>query len=130
MNCKKSGAPGGQPSPLPGLLFLAFCFAGGIILGQVLAARVPGETGAELERYLRDYVQLSGGTAVSPGTVLSTAVLYLRYPLLAFLLGFASIGVVLLPVTAAAFGFFLSHTSCHGSSGRHNAVNIIFRHNY
>ena len=43
MNFKKSGAPGGQPSPLPGLLFLAFCFAGGIIWGQVLAARVPGE---------------------------------------------------------------------------------------
>ena len=112
MNFKKSGAPGGQPSPLPGLLFLAVCFAGGVILGQVLAARVPGETGAELRQYLNDYVQLSGETSVSPGTVLSTVVLYFRYPLLAFLLGFASIGVVLLPVTAVAFGFFLSFSVC------------------
>ena len=112
MNFKKHGAPGGQPSPLPGLLFLAVCFAGGVILGQVLAARVPGETGAELRQYLNDYVQLSGETSVSPGTVLSTVVLYFRYPLLAFLLGFASIGVVLLPVTAVAFGFFLSFSVC------------------
>ena len=112
MNFKKHGAPGGQPSPLPGLLFLAVCFAGGVILGQVLAARVPGETGAELRQYLNDYVQLSGESSVSPGTVLSTVVLYFRYPLLAFLLGFASIGVVLLPVTAVAFGFFLSFSVC------------------
>ena len=33
-------------------------------------------------------------------------------PVLAFLLGFASIGVVLLPVSAAAFGFFLSFAVC------------------
>ena len=32
--------------------------------------------------------------------------IYFRYPLLAFLLGFASIGVVLLPLSTAAFGFF------------------------
>ena len=92
---------------------MAVCFAGGVILGQVLAARVPGETGAELRQYLNDYVQLSGETSVSPGTVLSTVVLYFRYPLLAFLLGFASIGVVLLPVTAVAFGFFqIGRASC------------------
>lgn len=91
---------------------MAVCFAGGVILGQVLAARVPGETGAELRQYLNDYVQLSGETSVSPGTGLSTVVLYFRYPLLAFLLGFASIGVVLLPVTAVAFGFFLSFSVC------------------
>lgn len=38
--------------------------------------------------------------------------LYIRYPLLAFFLGFASIGVVLLPCAALAFGFFLSFSVC------------------
>ena len=46
------------------------------------------------------------------GALLSTAVLYLRYPLLAFFLGFASVGVILLPCTALAFGFFLSFSVC------------------
>ncbi len=32
--------------------------------------------------------------------------IYFRYPLFAFLLGFASIGVVLLPCVTAAYGFF------------------------
>ena len=44
--------------------------------------------------------------------VLSALVLYFRYPLLAFLLGFASIGIVLLPCLTVAFGFFLSFSVC------------------
>ena len=69
-----------------------------------------GETGLELRQYLEDYVRLGG--EVSPGAAVSAAAVYFRYPLLAFLLGFASIGVVLLPVSAAAFGFFLSFAVC------------------
>lgn len=102
----------GQPSPLPRLLFLALSFLGGVILGQVLAGRVPAAAGGELSRYLTDYLHLDGGAEQPVKTALSTAVLYFRYPLLAFLLGFASVGVVLLPVTAAAFGFFLSFSVC------------------
>lgn len=50
---------------------------------------------------------------LTSGDLLAAFVLYIRYPLLAFLLGFASVGVVLLPLTAAAFGFFLSFSvSC------------------
>ena len=92
------------------MLLLALFFLGGAILGQVLAGRVPGETGPELRQYLEDYVRLGG--EVSPGAAVSAAAVYFRYPLLAFLLGFASIGVVLLPVSAAAFGFFLSFAVC------------------
>lgn len=97
-------------SSLPCMLLLALFFLGGAILGQVLAGRVPGETGLELRQYLEDYVRLGG--EVSPGAAVSAAAVYFRYPLLAFLLGFASIGVVLLPVSAAAFGFFLSFAVC------------------
>ena len=126
----KTRSKGGQPSFLPRLLFLAACFFGGVCLGQVLAARVPGETGAELRQYLNDYVQLSGETSVSPGTVLSTVVLYFRYPLLAFLLGFASIGVLLLPLSAVAFGFFLSFsvscfTAAFGADGVLLAIGVF-----
>lgn len=97
---------------LPRLLLLALFFAGGILLGQVLAGWVPDATGDELRRYLESYLRLGGGTAPTPRTVVSTLVIYFRYPLLAFLLGFASIGVVLLPCATVACGFFLSFSVC------------------
>ena len=106
----KKLAKGPPASSLPCMLLLALFFLCGAILGQVLAGRVPGETGLELRQYLEDYVRLGG--EVSPGAAVSAAAVYFRYPLLAFLLGFASIGVVLLPVSAAAFGFFLSFAVC------------------
>ena len=109
MNMKKL-AKGPLASSLLCMLLLELFFLGGAILGQVLADRVPGETGPELRQDLEDYVRLGG--EVSPGAAVSAAAVYFRYPLLAFLLGFASIGVVLLPVSAAAFGFFLSFAVC------------------
>ncbi|MPM56568.1 hypothetical protein SDC9_103377 [bioreactor metagenome] len=45
-------------------------------------------------------------------TVLSALAVYFRYPLLAFLLGFASVGAALLPAVTAAYGFFLSFSVC------------------
>lgn len=93
------------------MIALALFFLGGVFLGQVLAGRVPDATGRELTEYLRGYVALE--TAVTPQAVVSALVLYFRYPLLAVLMGFASIGVVLLPAVTAAFGFFLSFSvSC------------------
>ena len=101
----------GQPSLLPGMLFLALFFLGGIFLGQVLAGRIPDAAGQELSDYLRYYVELE--EEVSPQAVMSALVLYFRYPFLAVLLGFSSIGVVLLPCITAAFGFFMSFSvSC------------------
>ncbi len=93
----------GQSSPLPRLVLLALFFFGGVILGQVLTGRVPADTGQELTEYLQAYVALEEG--VNPRAVLSALVLYYRYPLLAMLLGFASLGVVLLPgLTAVPLG--------------------------
>ena len=97
---------------LPRLLLLALFFAAGVLLGQVLAGWVPDATGDELRRYLESYLRLGGGTAPTPRAVVSTLVTYFRYPLLAFLLGFASIGVALLPLLTAAFGLFLSFSVC------------------
>ena len=97
--------------PLLGLLFLALFFLIGVILGQVLAAQLPTSIGIELDRYLRHFLVLE--ELISTQTVFASLALYLRYPLLAFLLGFTAVGVLLLPCTAAAFGFFLSFSvSC------------------
>ena len=112
----------GERSPfLPRLLFLAAFFLGGVVLGQALVGRVPDETGRELNRYLESYLTLED-SSLAPGNLWAGLLLYGRYPLLAFLLGFASIGVVLLPLTTAAFGFFLSFsvscfTAAFGSDG-------------
>lgn len=96
---------------LPRLLLLAFCFSAGVILGQVSAGRMPAAVGQELERYLSDYFSMDGREA-GWEVWASTALVYFRYPLLAFLLGFSSVGVVLLPVLSAACGFFLSFSVC------------------
>lgn len=93
------------------LLFLALFFFAGILLGQVFSSRVPDTTGDELARYLKDFLKV-GEEDPSPRAALSAAVLYFRYPLAAFLLGFASIGVLALPLMTGAFGGFLSFSVC------------------
>ena len=103
----KRQAEGGR---LSGLLLLALFFLAGVILGQVLSGRVPDGAGSELGRYLSGYVRLEEGQAGSPA--LTAAVLYFRYPLLAFFLGFTSLGVALLPCLTVACGFFLSFSVC------------------
>ena len=95
--------------PLVRLLFLALFFFAGIVLGQVFSSQVPDATGGELSRYLTDFLKVED---VTPRAALSAAVLYFRYPLAAFLLGFASIGILLLPLATGAFGFFLSFSVC------------------
>ena len=103
----KRQAEGGR---LSGLLLLALFFLAGVILGQVLSGRVPDGAGSELGRYLSGYVRLEEGQAGSPA--LTAAGLYFRYPLLAFFLGFTSLGVALLPCLTVACGFFLSFSVC------------------
>lgn len=103
---------GGGAAALPRLVFLALCFAAGIFLGQVLTQRFPDSVGTELERYLTDYVALSQEAVPGRRTLLTALVIYFRYPLLAFFLGFASLGVVAIPVVTTAYGFFLSLSVC------------------
>ena len=107
---KKQGKDG-QSAPLPRLALMALFFLGGVLLGQVFSGRIPDATGDELARYLTDFLKVGEGEP-TPRTVLSAAALYFRYPLAAFLLSFASIGVLLLPLITGAFGFFLSFSVC------------------
>ena len=94
------------------LLLLAACFLLGLVLGQVLSARVSADTARELTEYLNGYFSLQSPPEPSAKTVASALVVYFRYPVLAFLLGFASVGAALLPVVTVAYGFFLSFSVC------------------
>ncbi len=97
--------------PLVRLLFLALFFFAGIILGQVFSNHVPDAAGDELVLYLTDFLKIES-RELSPQAVFSALILYFRYPLAACLLGFASIGILLLPFVTGAFGFFLSFSVC------------------
>lgn len=101
---------GPDSSSLLRLILLAFCFAGGVFCGQVLAGKMSDAVAEQLSAYLRDYVRLD--RTASSDAILPALVLYFRYPLLAFLLGFSAVGVILLPCLTAAFGFFLSFSVC------------------
>ncbi len=94
------------------LVLLAACFLAGLFLGQVLSARVSANTAGELTEYLNGYFSLKSPPELTAKTVVSALVVYFRYPLLAFLLGFASVGAALLPAVTAAYGFFLSFSVC------------------
>lgn len=94
------------------LLLLALGFLAGLFLGQVLARQVGGDTSEELTRYLTGYFSLEQPPELSAKTIFSILVVYFRYPLLAFLLGFSSVGIVLLPLVSVAYGFFLSFSVC------------------
>ena len=104
--------------PLP-LVILSVCFAGGLLLGYGLAGSQLGETGEELRRYFDGYVLLAA-RELSVAAVLRTLLCFFRAPLLAFILGFASIGVVLLPLLCAFEGFLFSFSLCcfAGTLGR------------
>lgn len=100
---------------LPCLLFLGVCFFAGLILGQGLAFRVPDQVYRQLDSYLVGFLALE--RRQFSDAVISTLILYIRYPLLAFFLGFVSIGVVFLPLASIAFGFFLSFSvGCFAAS--------------
>jgi len=101
----------GENQTLLRLLFLAAFFLGGVFLGQAAALRVPEAVGRELRNYLSDFLLLDE-SGLWTETVLSALLIYFRYPLLACLLGFMSLGLVLLPCAAAALGFFCSFSVC------------------
>jgi len=75
-----------------------------------MSGRVPDTTGYELNDYLHRFIQLEDG--ISYKALISAFVLYFRYPLIAVLLGFSSVGVILLPLVTVTFAFFLSFSVC------------------
>ena len=112
------GRPLGNASPQLRLMLLALLFFLGALLGQVLANRISPAVSRELERYLSDYYQLKS----VPDPFGSVLLLYFRYPAMAVLLGFASVGWLLLPCLTVACGCCLSfsvccYTAAFGSAG-------------
>lgn len=94
------------------LLVLAGLFLLGVLLGVSAAGRTAETLPQELADYFDGYFRLAE-TEPSGELLLSTAFAYYRYPVLAALLGFASIGVILLPLISGLCGFFLSFSvSC------------------
>ena len=104
--------PLGRSSPVPRLCFFALLFFCGTVLGQVLLQFVSPMTGDELEQYLLDVFHLLSGDRELPRRFFTCLWLYLRVPLLGFLLGFASLGTVLLPALTITYGLCLSFSVC------------------
>ena len=94
---------------MPLLVLSAFVVLG-VILGYAFALRSLRQTGGELKRYFDAF--LSGGAEkpLSARVLGETLVCYFRAPVIAFLLGFASIGVVAVPLLCACQSFLLSYS--------------------
>ena len=99
-------------APVAGNISLAIFLFLGLILGQVFARKLSGEIVYEVEAYLRNYMQVSSQGEHTGEIFFSTLFLYLRYPLLAFFLGFTPLGLILLPLTCVFFGCCLSFSAC------------------
>ena len=96
----------------PQLLLLCLFVAVGAIIGYFVQRSVSTESSAELSEYLHQYAVCSARGTYTPVSILRVAAVYFRYPLLAFCLGFCTLGIYLLPVLCAAQGFFLSFSVC------------------
>lgn len=93
-------------------ILLAVCFAVGAMLGHVYAGSFSGDAGQAMSRYLRDCRALWVESDISM-PLGSCVLLYGGYAAGAFLLGFASVGAVLIPLLSGAFGFLSMYTvSC------------------
>lgn len=105
--------------PLRSLLLALFLLLG-ILAGYVLSGRCSDGAAGELRRYFDRYLASRHAAALSTEAVLRTLVCFLRAPVAAFLLGFASIGVLGLPLLFAAQGLTLSFSlfSFAGAMGR------------
>lgn len=85
-------------------LFLVF----GILLGYFFARGYGADTAQELHRYLDGCLSVSAWKKPTPGIAAQTVFCFLRATLLAFLFGFASIGVFALPLLFTVQGFVVS----------------------
>lgn len=91
-----------------GLVISALFFLLGILLGHAAAQRCAEPLGEELSRYLASYPALRAERAASPAAILGTLGCFFRAPTAIFLLGFASLGVLLIPCVCALQGFLFA----------------------
>lgn len=116
------GLPTADPAQIR-LLCLAVCMVLGMIAGGICAGRCEDEG---FSAYLTDFCSLWADGCREP-SLLSAVRLYFGYAVLAFLLGFASLGVVLIPLLSSVYGFVsMFAVSCFVSAfGRSGAVLAI-----
>ena len=111
----------------PQLLLLCLCIVCGAVIGFFVQKAVSPTHNAELSDYLQQYAARSAdadGTAIS---FLRVAAVYFRYPLLAFFLGFCTVGTYLLPLLCAVQGFFLAYSvCCFASALGHAGIYLAF----
>lgn len=93
-----------------GLFFLSFLI--GLYVGAALAGRQSTVVVPELRRYLDAYASAKQQSVLTLRQVFGSLFLYFRYPVLAFLLGFASFGMVLIPLVSALLAFSFSYSVC------------------
>ena len=96
-----------QRVPVPMLVLSAFIVLG-VILGYVFALRSVQSAGGELKQYFDAF--LSGGVnrPFSVRALGETLLCYFRAPGIVFLLGFASIGIVAVPLGRGSFPLLLA----------------------
>ena len=99
------------------MLALAAFFLLGAVLGGMVAARGASAMGGELRRYLEGYLALRIEGAPSSAAVWQTMVCFFRASAAVFLLGFASVGVALIPAVCAAQGFLYAYSLLCFASG-------------
>ena len=92
------------------MLVLSAFIVLGVILGYVFALRSLQSADGELKQYFDAF--LSGGVnrPFSVRALGETLLCYFRTPGIVFLLGFASIGIVAVPLVCACQGFLLSYS--------------------
>ncbi len=89
---------------LPAVFFLL-----GALLGGMLSAHGAEAMGGELHRYLDSYLTLRSAGELSSAAVRQTLGCFFRASAAVFLFGFASLGVVLIPLVCAAQGFLYAY---------------------
>lgn len=104
------------------ILCLGCLFALGMLGGYIYAGYCGDSSQLALSEYLTGYCALYEAGAVQAVSLFTAVRLYFSYVLAAFLLGFLSIGVVVLPVLSGAYGFMtMFAVSCfvqvYGRSG-------------
>ena len=113
----KKNTPGASKEFQMALLVLCVFFIVGAGLGRLGHGYVTAANNEELARYICTYAELVSVSKNVAANIYSVALLYFRYSIFYFLLGFLAAGVLLIPFTCAVQGFFLSFSiSCFASS--------------